>query len=263
MAAGAGLVLMMLAACPLALSSRQLGRVLKPARVLAPPRRVLASGPGAAALGQDLGELFELYAPPDGPTDVRLQPGVAPRPLGQRKPRGEVHRDGDWHRSVHIWLVSAEPAAPPALLMQRRSAHKDTFPNRWDVSAAGHVTAGDTSLETATKELHEELGLDMPADALERALWVTLPACARGETQGHGEFVCNEFQDLYVLRAPEAVARAPDALALGADEVSDVRLFPLETVLRAWEQGDPDFVPRAQHYRSEIGRAVDVLLRAA
>jgi len=35
----------------------------------------------------------------------------------------------------------------------------------WDISAAGHVTAGGVPLETAKRELAEELGLEFPDNA--------------------------------------------------------------------------------------------------
>jgi hypothetical protein len=71
-----------------------------------------------ATLGQDLSEPFELYSPPAA-LGQPLPPGGAPSPLGVSKPRGAVHRDGDWHRSVHVWLTDGS-----SLLLQRRSAHK-------------------------------------------------------------------------------------------------------------------------------------------
>jgi hypothetical protein len=69
-------------------------------------------------LGQDLSEPFELYAPP-AVLGKPLPPGGVPLPLGVSKPRGNVHRDGDWHRSVHVWLTDGA-----CLLLQRRSIHK-------------------------------------------------------------------------------------------------------------------------------------------
>ena len=56
-----------------------------------------------------------------------------------------MHRDGDWHRSVHVWVVDTAEAGRGAarVLLQRRSEHKDTYPGHWDVSVAGHVEAGD------------------------------------------------------------------------------------------------------------------------
>ena len=71
--------------------------------------------------GQDLSETFLLYEPPEDEC-MPLPPGAAPKPLGIGKARGEVHRDGDWHRSVHVWLVSS---AERSLLLQQRSETKD------------------------------------------------------------------------------------------------------------------------------------------
>src|SRR4051812_13685106 len=94
---------------------------------------------------QDDGELFDLYAA-DG------------SPLGQRKARGLVHRDGDWHRSLHVWVVLREPGGGPRVLLQRRHADKDTWPRAVDVAVAGHYRAGE-SLNEALRESEEEIGL--------------------------------------------------------------------------------------------------------
>ncbi len=83
-------------------------------------------------------------------------------PLGRTKPREQVHRDGDWHRSLHLWVVLHAEGEPPRLLLQRRSATKDTWPNRLDVSVAGHLTAGETE-DQALREAEEELGLRVAA----------------------------------------------------------------------------------------------------
>ncbi|HLJ74165.1 MAG TPA: NUDIX hydrolase, partial [Thermoanaerobaculia bacterium] len=56
-------------------------------------------------------------------------------PTGERKPKAEIHRDGDWHRAAHIWIVSRDGR----FLIQRRSPRKENNPGLWDVSAAGHL----------------------------------------------------------------------------------------------------------------------------
>lgn len=57
-------------------------------------------------MGQDSGEMFDVFlAPADGVLSVLTEP---PRPAGFRKARGLVHADGDWHRSVHIWLHNSK-----------------------------------------------------------------------------------------------------------------------------------------------------------
>jgi len=59
-------------------------------------------------------------------------------PTGQVKDRNDVHRDGDWHKAVHIWIINFKGE----LLIQKRSPNKDTGAGQWDISAAGHMPAG-------------------------------------------------------------------------------------------------------------------------
>lgn len=60
--------------------------------------------------------------------------------------RSEVHRDGDYHRAVHVWIYSESTGE---LLLQRRADCKDSWPGQWDISSAGHISAGDSSLSSA------------------------------------------------------------------------------------------------------------------
>jgi isopentenyldiphosphate isomerase len=94
---------------------------------------------------QDGGELFDVC-------------DAEGRPTGLAKPRALVHRDGDWHRSLHLWVVSREPALGTRVLFQRRSLDKDTWPGALDVAVAGHLSAGE-SVEDALREAEEEIGV--------------------------------------------------------------------------------------------------------
>jgi isopentenyldiphosphate isomerase len=74
----------------------------------------------------------------------------------RRVERGVAHRDGLWHRSLHCWLVTGEGA----ILVQRRSADRAHWPGQLDISAAGHVLAGEP-WRAALREAREELGLTL------------------------------------------------------------------------------------------------------
>ena len=74
------------------------------------------------------------------------------------KSRDEVHRDGDWHKVFHCWVIYRDDAGNDFIILQKRAPDKDTFPNMLDISAAGHYEAGETIRE-AMRELEEELGL--------------------------------------------------------------------------------------------------------
>ena len=79
---------------------------------------------------------------------------------GEVKERTLVHRDGDLHGTAHVWLVRYRADRGSAdVLLQKRSADKDSFPGYYDISSAGHIPAGQDFLESAVRELGEELGI--------------------------------------------------------------------------------------------------------
>ncbi len=73
------------------------------------------------------------------------------------KSRPEIHEKALRHRSVHIFIFNTRGG----LYLQKRSLHKDQYPDHWDSSAAGHTDPGETPLEAAQRELMEELGLEV------------------------------------------------------------------------------------------------------
>ena len=67
--------------------------------------------------------------------------------------------------TAHRWLYRRAPALQ--VLLQFRSPQKDSYPSRYDISAAGHVPAGADWIPSALRELREELGVTaFPSDLL-------------------------------------------------------------------------------------------------
>lgn len=152
---------------------------------------------------------------------------------GLRKPRGEVHRDGDYHRAVHVWIYSE---STHELLLQKRADCKDSWPGQWDISSAGHISAGDSSLVTARRELHEELGVDLPKDAFE-LLFVFLQECVIND----GTFINNEYNDVYLVTTLSPIPL--EAFTLQETEVSAVKYISCEEYKNLLEKADPAYVP--------------------
>src|ERR1700751_5688982 len=88
---------------------------------------------------------------------------------GRVKLKSEVHRDGDWHRAAHVWLLRSSNQ----VLLQRRSRSKENNPGKWDVSVAGHLSAGEASVQAALRETKEEIGLILREDDLQYQFTVT------------------------------------------------------------------------------------------
>lgn len=152
---------------------------------------------------------------------------------GVRKPRGQVHRDGDYHRAVHVWIYSE---STNELLLQKRADCKDSWPGQWDISSAGHISAGDSSLITARRELQEELGVNLPEDAFE-LLFIFHQECVIND----GTYINNEFNDVYLVTT---IAPIPlEAFSLQESEVSAVKYISCEEYKSLLAKEDPDYVP--------------------
>ncbi|WP_409346695.1 NUDIX hydrolase [Paenibacillus sp. MBLB4367] len=79
------------------------------------------------------------------------------RKTGQAS-RKDVHAQGLWHQTFHCWIVNKSAEGGASLLLQLRHKDKDTFPNLFDISCAGHLLSGET-VRDGVRELEEELGL--------------------------------------------------------------------------------------------------------
>lgn len=78
--------------------------------------------------------------------------------------RKESHRSGAWHQTFDCWVLRRDPAGDK-MIMQLRSERKDSNPGKLDISACGHLLAGEKP-EDGVRELEEELGLKANYDEL-------------------------------------------------------------------------------------------------
>ncbi|XXG58541.1 hypothetical protein AAC387_Pa04g0831 [Persea americana] len=152
---------------------------------------------------------------------------------GISKPRGLVHQNGLYHRAVHVWIFAE---STQELLLQRRADSKDSWAGLWDVSSAGHISAGDKSLLTARRELLEELGVNLPKDAFE-LIFVFLQECAIND----GKYINNEFNDVYLVTTPVPIPL--EAFTLQETEVSAVKYIFWEDYKHLLEKEDENYVP--------------------
>jgi len=118
------------------------------------------------------------------------------------------------------------------VLLQRRSPRKENNPDLWDVSAAGHLSAGESAVDAAVRETMEELGLTLRRDELK--LVATLQESC---VLNNGTYYDNEFHEVFVVVRDVDI----DALTLDPEEVAEVKWV---------DQLRPDgsFVPHAEEY---------------
>jgi 16S rRNA (adenine1518-N6/adenine1519-N6)-dimethyltransferase len=135
------------------------------------------------------------------------------RPL-QGVDRATVHAQKLLHRAIHILVLNSAGE----LFLQRRSYRKDTFPRKWDSSAAGHVDLGESYEACASRELREELGLRAQPREIGR-----VPA---------SEKTGQEFIRIYQAEADEIID-------LNEAEIESGGFFPLSLV-DEWVQRRPE-----------------------
>jgi isopentenyldiphosphate isomerase len=146
------------------------------------------------------------------------------RPTGEVVAKSEAHRLGLWHRCFHCWICGSDPEGA-YLLLQRRAATKDTWPGYLDITAAGHLSAGEETLD-GLREVEEELGLRVDSDRL-------VPLGTRKVEQQIPGGCDREFHEVFLL----VDGTPPERLRLQKEEVEAVFRLNLDDVEALYETG--------------------------
>lgn len=183
-------------------------------------------------------------------------------PTGETVWKSAAHRQGLLHRSFHCWVCSPKGEY---LFVQRRAPDKELWPGMLDVTAAGHLQAGEEVMD-GLREVEEELGLIVDPRKL-------IPLGTRRSLTRERDATNREFQEVYLL--PEATP--PEDYRLQEEEVAAIlrlepasadRLFEGEAVaaeeLQAgeWKHvqvGPRDFIAIEDGYLLRVARAVRAL----
>lgn len=187
-----------------------------------PDTRQPTPDPSAARFDGDRRILSDVNADDTELLDVLDDAGL---PTGTTKARDLVHRDGDWHRAFHLWVVQPDGY----VLLQRRSKAKDLAGGLVDVSVAGHVRAGETLLDVL-REAEEEIGLSVrPGD-------VAFLETIRSERRYPDGRVDREHQDVYAVVSR---GRGLREYHLRCDEVAVLYEAPIARAVELFRDGTP------------------------
>ena len=145
---------------------------------------------------------------------------------GAIKERGVVHREGALHATAHIWIARENDKSGYDILLQKRSSCKDSHPGCYDISSAGHISAGDSVLESALRELKEELGIEAKSEKLQEI--------GVQYKNYEGEFYGKPFRDyqrsiLFLYKEPIDIEK----LELQKSEIESVMWMDYEEALQA------------------------------
>ncbi|WP_025742112.1 NUDIX hydrolase [Aquimarina pacifica] len=127
--------------------------------------------------------------------------------------KSEAHKMGLYHTSIHVWFFTKDHN----ILLQKRAVDKDTFPNLWDISVAGHIGSGETVENSAIREVKEEIGLSISKKDL------IFIGTHLSEKKPKPDLLDNEFHHIFIAELKHSTQK----LTLQEEEVSDIALIPI------------------------------------
>lgn len=113
---------------------------------------------------------------------------------GEILTRKEAHKRGLWHRAIVVAIINEKNE----ILIQQRSNNKEKNPNMWDISVAGHLSAGQDSLSAATREISEEVSVSLGYTVEVRDFRFMFSY--RKEQKYSDDFIERQFYDFFILR---------------------------------------------------------------
>lgn len=158
---------------------------------------------------------------------------------GEIKLRSEVHRDSNWHKSVHIWILNDNGD----VLLQRRCPTKDSNPNMLDISCAGHLSAGDESLDAAIREIKEELNLDIGKEELQFIKTI------KKSSKYTESFINNEFSDMYILRTNKEITD----MRYQEEEITEIFFVSYKKFKEMVKNRQPDLLRHEEEFEILFG----------
>jgi len=147
--------------------------------------------------------------------------------IGQAE-RDEVHKKGLLFRMTYVVFTTPEKR----LILQRRSLTKKVNAGRLSMAVIGHVTSGDSYLETAIKESYEETGVIVDPAKLSR---LDLSYSNYDE----GDYLSNAIRALYAYEFDGNVSD----LKIEEGEGTGFEMTTLEDLKVAINQNPDSYVP--------------------
>lgn len=169
---------------------------------------------------------------------------------GLSKDRNLIHRDGDWHRTSHLYIINEKNK----ILCNKRHRLKKTYPDYWDLLFGGHVSAGETYESTIIREVKEELDLNIKLVEL-----VHLGNFVGNQKESSTNIINREFRRAYLLIKNLEIPQ----INFQKSEISKIKYFSineLKSILNG-AQTNFSFVPDFQYYLRIINKIEKVLIQ--
>lgn len=135
---------------------------------------------------------------------------------GKVETRDNCHKQGLWHRANYGFIFNKNGD----VLSQKRSKTKKLWPDLWDITAGGHVLAGEFGYEALIREVKEELGIDIEQKDL-------LYLVGSTSVNVKGDIINKHFNECFIINKDVDISK----IKLQEEEVSEIKWFTKEEIL--------------------------------
>ena len=137
--------------------------------------------------------------------------------INEIETREECHKKGLWHKAVVVFIISSDNKK---VLLQQRGANKKLWPNLWDITAGGHVDAGELGYQAVIRETQEEIGIHIDKNDLEFIGATT-------SENVKGDIINRHYNENYIVHKDVDIKD----IVLQEEEVQDIRWFDKEEII--------------------------------
>src|ERR1035437_5945562 len=130
----------------------------------------------------------------------------------------EIHKKGLWHQVIHCWIFDIKSNS---ILYQKRANNKKIYPNKLDVSVAGHCLSNEDPILTVVREAKEELNLDIKIENLNYI------GVRRDASILKPNLINREFQHIFIYPIHLDLVD----IIIDTEEVDSYTLIPPDTII--------------------------------
>jgi len=142
---------------------------------------------------------------------------------GQNINKYAAHKYGICHGISAIGWIDNQGR----LLIQKRARTKKDEPNKWDLSSAGHIDVGESSIDAAIREVFEELGIKVDKNEL------LLIDTYLNKVKLNEEIYINHFTYLYMVKKDIELSD----IIIQENEVSEIKFVNKKEFLEIFNNG--------------------------
>lgn len=158
--------------------------------------------------------------------DVLDENGVK---TGQILSRNQIHKEGLWHRAIAVAIINEKNQ----ILMQQRSYQKEKNAGMWDISVAGHIGTGQDSLSVASREINEEVSINLGYNVDIKDFRYMFSY--RKEQIINENYIERQFYDFFILRKNDLQI---ENIKIQKSEVEQIKFVDISELNNMIEQGE-------------------------